>query len=91
VGKVIGRGAVEGAVSQIEKEVALKPGIKTTEFWITMISQVIAGILSAMIANGQVDPFSSVGKFIVAVVAALSGLTGANYVHQRTRLKKDAE
>jgi len=89
-GKQIGRGAVEGAVDEARKEIdemAAKPGHKTTEFWITMLSQVFAGGLGALLASGAVDPSSTAGAIIAAVAAMLSGGTAANYARERTKAK----
>ena len=51
----------------------MKPGWKTTEFWLSLIAAVV-GVLAA---NGNLDPSSSLAKIvgIAAVVLAAMGYT----------------
>ncbi len=60
-----------------------KPGAKTTEFWITAVTQVLALIL------GLYGAYSS-NDSLVQAAAALSGGTGGLYAISRGIAKKNS-
>ena len=59
-----------------------KPGYKTTEFWLTLLSQLVS---IAMMVVGAVRPDSQVLTYLGAGMSLLSGL---GYGAARTAVKK---
>lgn len=57
-----------------------KPGVKTTEFWLTLL----VNVLSAMLSSGLVIESTPAGQMIAAVAA---GLTSVGYVTSRAFVK----
>lgn len=62
---------------------ALKPGFKTTEFWLKTVA-VIGGLV---VASGAFPDTSPVAKIVALIV---SGLSAMGYSSQRAELKQTA-
>ena len=60
----------------------VKPGYKTTEFWLSLLA-VIVGLL---IASGAIAEASSLGKILALAASALATL-GYTYVRGTTKTK----
>ena len=75
----------------------MKPGIKSTEFWMTMLAQVLGllvtvGVLSSGEVSIIVEASESVIVAVTAFLAAVTPLLGGfalvwKYVQERTKLK----
>lgn len=61
-----------------------KPGIKTTEFWVTLL--VVAGAIAIAILEVVRDKLDSVGA--LAVIGG--ALAAVGYTHSRSSTKRDA-
>ena len=64
-----------------DKERDMKPGFKTTEFWIT----VVVTVVSLLLASGAFEEASGVGKVLALAAAALAS---AGYSVARGVVKK---
>jgi len=62
----------------------MKPGYKTTEFWISMLAVLIGGVQ----ASGLIPAESAVNQIIGTAVVALVSL---GYTGSRLNLKKSSE
>ena len=75
----------------------VKPGILTTEFWITLISQiigllVITGKLKPDEGQAVVDGLNMIVKGVVDLIAALYMIyTAVTYIRGRIHLKEKAK
>ena len=66
----------------------LKSGIKTSEFWITLLPTVIATlVLTGVIEEGDTDLVVGLAKDIVAGIVAVASIV--TYIVNRSGLKKE--
>ncbi len=61
-----------------------KPGVKTTEFWLTVVCQIVALVLP--LAQAQVEGKATLAAIVAA--ALLAGLSTAAYTLSRALAKK---
>ena len=69
----------------------MKPGYKTTEFYLNIIKQAVGMFITWGFLNADVgDPFvQAIGAALVATVTLITATVDViNYVRQRTDLKK---
>jgi len=67
----------------------IKPGIKTSEFYVTMLPVVIAGLVfSGVIGEGDTDYIIALIKDVIAGVVALFSIV--SYIFSRSQLKKES-
>lgn len=70
-----------------------KPGYKTTEFWITAVVNIAAGIIGILAARGLVTPdegdlwVALVQAVAVAVAPIVMAIVTAQYTQSRTAVK----
>ena len=75
----------------VEREV--KPGVRTSEFWVTLIMGLVTAVVGVMVAQGVLSEeigglaVQVIGLLVVAVVPIVLGWLGASYIHSRTTLK----
>ena len=71
-----------------------RPGIQTTEFWITAFVNIAGAIISILAARGLVSAeegelwVALVRALVVAVVPIVMAIVSAAYVESRTRVKE---
>ena len=74
----------------------VKPGIKTTEFWITAVVNIVSAVLAIMAARGLVAQEESelwvvlAQAIAVAVAPIVMAITTNGYVQARARVKSYA-
>lgn len=73
----------------MDKENVLKSGIHTTEFWMTLVAQIVP--ILALVNVIPADDIDSVTKAITALISGLIGVGAAiAYIWSRVQLKKKA-
>ena len=66
----------------------MKPGVKTSEFYVTMLPVVIAGLVyTGVIGDTDTDMIISLVKDVIAGVVALFSIV--SYILSRSHLKKE--
>lgn len=66
----------------------MKPGVKTSEFYVTMLPVVIAGLVySGIIPESDTDMIVSLAKDVIAGVVALFSIV--SYILSRSHLKRE--
>ena len=66
----------------------MKPGVKTSEFYVTMLPVVIAGLVySGIIPESDTDTIVSLAKDVIAGVVALFSIV--SYILSRSHLKRE--
>ena len=67
----------------------IKPGIKTSEFYVTMLPVVIAGLVfSGVIGESDTDYIIALIKDVIAGVVALFSIV--SYIFSRSQLKRES-
>jgi len=67
----------------------IKPGIKTSEFYVTMLPVVIAGLVfSGVIGESDTDYIIALIKDVIAGIVALFSIV--SYIFSRSQLKKES-
>ena len=67
----------------------IKPGIKTSEFYVTMLPVVIAGLVfSGVIGESDTDYVTALIKDVIAGVVALFSII--SYIFSRSQLKRES-
>ncbi len=71
----------------------MKPGYKTTEFWIVLLTGLITAVVGVLVANGLMSTATSdavvqiMGLLVVALVPVVLGWISTRYTHGRTAVK----
>lgn len=66
----------------------MKPGVKTSEFYVTMLPVVIAGLVyTGVIGDSDTDMIISLVKDVIAGVVALFSIV--SYILSRSHLKRE--
>lgn len=73
----------------------MKPGYKTTEFWVTGFANIVAAVVSilafrGLMSSAEADLWVSLGQAIIGTAAPLAAafVTG-RYINSRTEAKKN--
>jgi hypothetical protein len=70
-----------------------KPGIKTTEFWITSIVNIVMAVMAILAVRGLVseqeaDLYTTLAQAVIATVAPLViAFTSGRYINSRAQVK----
>lgn len=79
----------------------MKPGIKTTEFWVTLILAIIGPVLTILVVSGQLSPegaevvgdvaesaVPAIADAVSVIIANVTSLLAVRkYISARTELK----
>ena len=73
-----------------------KPGYKTTEFWVTAVSNIVGAAIAIFAARGLVDPdegalwLTLVQALAVAVIPVALAFINGRYINSRAEVKAAA-
>jgi len=72
----------------------IKPGIKTSEFWITAVANIVGAVIAILVARGLISGeegelwIQLAGAVLVAVIPVALALINASYIKGRSELKR---
>ena len=66
-----------------------KPGLKTTEFWVTMIIIIAWSIVGGLVVAFPTEMWVTIVSIVVGGI--VSALTGVGYIISREKVKVEAE
>lgn len=71
---------------------AVKPGYKTTEFWVTAATNLVAALLALLVGRGVLvaEESSLVQDLALATIPLVAAVVNAAYIHSRGQVKAAA-